>query len=493
MKTLLKVLLGLSLCASAMGQELLSPPMHLRKIKMSLMGQDPSPEEYLDFIMRYGLTEGLLRMKIREYLSSEAFSEKSFEFVEELLLLRPRIYSYERTRPNDMLSNLAFDIFRHDLSWDTFFTASSFMVRPRSSLVYYDDNNYEQDYFTAHMLPEQEEAIFGEEPFSVTVQDESLAAGFMLSRRFRDHYFNNPANKGRKRAAAVIRIGLCRSMIPDVEIGIDHERLEDLLARGGGLFQAASQVNPEGDHARKEDCRNCHIRGGLDPLAQTFKATEVILDRIPSPGRFTYITDEGEFFDRPVEGIGDWARVLITRPEYESCQVRNFWRYFAGDTIDLDRNPELMEDIIREWNSADRRVSALIEAILMSRPFRLDRRAVSESTESSADEIQEVIRRCTSCHLPGNVAPDFLRLPIRDEDGEDQTRLYARLILERLALGPYGDRRPTMPPASSSWRPNEEERTAILRWIEDGLPDAEGVRHLSEEDITAILYGEELR
>jgi hypothetical protein len=44
-----------------------------------------------------------------------------------------------------------------------------------------------------------------------------------------------------------------------------------------------------------------------------------------------------------------------------------------------------------------------------------------------------------------------------------------------------------MPPVSSPWQPREEEREAILKWIEAGMPDKTGKTHLTKKELNDIL------
>ena len=473
-------------------QDYLSPLMHLRKIKIRLTGTDPSFEEYRDFeesIRDCGDREvshpenfcvrAALRERVGRFFSSSNFYRKSVDFVFDLVQSKyTALPAGPKPLGSDMLTNLAVSIFDQNLSWDHFFTSASFSLGEDIGEVamFRDATIPERDYFSLH-LPEDER---GRGPLRVHIENPHLAAGFVLTKEFFRRFFNNSTNQGRSRAAAIIRIGLCDIMSPEVVLNSIHEMVEDTIARGGR--QQPRQGGSGDEHGRREDCMNCHIGRGLDPLAQTFWATELILSQHPFPGRFTYTSADGELFDVPVEGIGHWMRVLVTRPEYERCQVRHFWEHFVGDSELLDENPQLMQEVLRVFNEKGRRVLDFFEYLLLSDEFA--RKESSRQKQNSLfAEVSPTFEGCFSCHKSSNRIPDFRRLPIGD-GGE--TALYARRILERLALGPYSNLPATMPPPGTL-SPTGRQLGSILRWIRGGMPDASGKMHLSREEVENIF------
>ena len=66
------------------------------------------------------------------------------------------------------------------------------------------------------------------------------------------------------------------------------------------------------------------------------------------------------------------------------------------------------------------------------------------------------------------------------EHGLDVTQDYILSMIENLALVPYSrESARKMPPKASSWQPSDSDLKAVLEWIEAGVPDAQGRKHIS--------------
>ena len=450
--------------------EALSPTMHLRKVKMRLMGRDPTYGEYRDFQRQVSqvcgdddCAHGVLRDHVRRYMKTGAFFGRVLDFVDELLWLRPYTEwdfpSREEKKdfPGDTLTNLVLDIFRQNVSWDHFFVASVFRggssqgQLPSYSLSLMQlRTQSEYSYFVDHLeqgqVPPPHPRRHDDWPFVARVADPDLAAGLALTGRFNERFFNTTVNGGRKRAAGLIRLGLCESLIPEADLDAEHEARERHLALGllSGRLAGGDQ-----EHGEHPECAQCHIDRGLDPLAQSFLATELVLAPSPIPGRFTYQTREGETFDVPVRGLGHWMRILVTRPEYARCQVKHFWGLLVGNPDDLENNPDLMEEVLEAFESRDHRVLDFVEYLVLSDEFRRKYPSSQDRQISPLESrAQEALARCGSCHREGLLEVD----PDR--------------ILERLALGPHEGGTPTMPPPSAGWELKGRQREDILRWAQ---------------------------
>ena len=491
----------------------LSPAIHLRKIKMRLMGLDPSYDEYREFEERIALcgekdfsfpdndcVNEALRENMRSWFATNAFLGKNVEFVHDLLyiaherslygrvsIVKP--YGLEITNPKekDSLTNFVINIFYNNLSWDYFFTGESFTGPfPRPSAY---ESQQELSWFANHISSGQRPIESdNDKTFHAQVNDPHLAAGFMITPTFNQRFSNNPINKGRARAEVIIRVGLCDAMFPLTDLNEQYERLESLAARG--LGENASAQNREALHGLQPECQNCHIYRGLDPLAQTFWASELSLAQTPVPGRFTYRSKGGEIFDTPVEGIGHWARVLVTRAEYEQCQAKTFWKLFVGSPKLLEDDPLLMEKTVGAFNDNHRRVLDFIEYLLLSEQFRLREDPLIHRNPLFAS-AERVLEQCESCHQNEKGIPSFLQLPIA-VDGEDRTEFYAGRIMRRLENG-------TMPPISSPWRPSKGDVDSVFSWIRGGMPDVEGrvhraaqlsENHAAETGVSRITFNE---
>ena len=494
---ILRALALFLLCCSVFGSEYLSPVMHLRKIKMRLTGSDPTYSEYTEFVSAIsGCSDqkssspdndcvgGVLEGKIGEYMRTEAFIGTNVDFVHALLYLRPNDTPYEFRKTVSSLDLLVDDIFRYNRSWDDFFTSGRF--RAFNGKVDFS-LSHDSHYFSGHISPSQK-PLPRDAYFDIEVADADLAAGFMITPRFNARYFNGTVNGGRKRAAAILRIGICDTMFPAVERGDEHAGLEDRIARGLSIDEEPiDSQSLEKLHGRRRDCMQCHIYRGLDHLAWTFRASELVLSLKPTPGRFTYLRGNGDLIDEPVGGIGDFARKLVELEEYGQCQVRNFWRRFVGSEEVLDENPAVFADAVSSFDALGRRVQDFITYLVLHPEFRRIDPPTAKTIDPVYGRVRDVFRHCSACHK-GMPLPDFTSLPFVHGDGGDRTEYFVGRIIERLALEPYADAgERTMPPESSPWQPNAEDLEAIKAWIRAGAPDENGRRHLSESWFDGLL------
>ena len=448
------------------------PGGQLRKIKNRLTGTDPTYGEYVEFQLRLERECGqdvessclipIFRDYVRRYMDSGAFLGRVIDFVGETLWLKPYIQwdfpllEERESFPRDTLTNLVLDIFRHNLSWDHFFTASSFRQggEPGPTLPAYpsvttmvNDPGGEYAHFADHLLegegpPEREDRYNSLWPFRARVENSDLAAGFALTGRFNERFFDSLVNRGRRRAQAMIRIGLCDALNAEADFNASSKNEQVLLALG--LLGQKNYGDGEEEHGTNPQCRHCHEGRGLDPLAKTFGATELVIGKSPTPGRFVYRTDEGNVFDQPVRGIGHWMRVLITRPEYARCQVARFWDFFVGDSNDLKENRALGEKILEAFESRGRRVLDFVEYLVLSPEFL----GSHSPEENEGLTLRESLAPCRSCHR------------------EDFAEANPTLLLEKLALGPYENLSPSMPPPSAGWVLGPEGRETVLRWAQ---------------------------
>ena len=395
-------------------QEFLSPPMHYRKISMRLTGTDPSPEDYRGFQAQVEVcpdevcvTEALAE-RVQGAFASAYFKGKVHDFTDELLDIK-RDYDSNRIArekrglfPGDTLGNLVLSIFEENLSWDTFFTGGTFTnTRGNNSF-----RSYERAYLAPHLTRRVAPIPETNVPFTAQVEDARLRGGFTLTGLFNIRYPNTSINKGRGRAQAVIRVGLCDVLFPEAPLDDRHKRLEDQIARGH--YFGVRQENREALHGQSPDCRQCHIDRGLDPLAQTFWATEVFLDTHPVPGRFIHRAPDGTALDVPVEGIGQWMETLVATDSYARCQVKHFWSFFVGDARLLEENPDLMEEVVGQFNARGRRALDFLEYLVLSEEFR--RRETSRRPEIPSGRR---FGRVSSSAPPAMPFPGTRRRPAR--------------------------------------------------------------------------------
>ncbi|MBX7232024.1 MAG: hypothetical protein K1X29_08055 [Bdellovibrionales bacterium] len=489
------------LMSSISNAQLLSPMLRLRTIKMRLIAQDLNASDYRWLETSFSACrnkkrnaekdlceQAALTGRIRLYMKSDSFLGRGMEFAYNLLAVQPATIPVESIQDDsdehssgrssasfsiarlskDALANLVKGIFSTNQSWNRFFTAGEFTT-------------YEIEYYTK-FIPSQIKPFSTQKSVPVKIENPDIAAGFMITPRFLARYFNNPVNEGRKRAAGIMRVALCDSMFPAIERGEEHKAIEVEIALGRNQ-SAQGPIDGAKLHGTRRDCAQCHVYRGLDHMAWTFRSTEIALSDHPAMGRFTYVRKNGELVDIPVRGIGHLARVITKQPEFLSCQVRHFWSRYVGPVRYLDEFPEKEADLVDTYKNIGGRVQDFI-AYLMLRPEL----AMVDLPKAQLDPVfasaARVLTNCNQCHQ--GINPSFTILPIM-KDGTNVTNYFAGRIIERLALKPYAKvKQRSMPPESSPWQPKDEDLAAILTWIQAGMPDAQGVKHLNDADIKGL-------
>ena len=501
--------------------EFLSPQMHYRKIKMRLVGAEPTNSEYEAFQRsiescqssveseQKSCIDKQLSLIIHDLMGRQEYIGKIQDFARELFYLKPLGKHYEKISDSESLyygnedtfSNLVARIFSNNLSWDEFYTSGEFSFNSNQANGF---GGVDYKYFSAYLSDEDKKNLilynpnnynYGEsndfytnnqKEITVKVEDPNLAAGFMITPRFNARYYNTNINEGRKRSAAILRIGLCDPMFPAIERGQEHVGLEDEIAKGLNFDEILKAQNTAKLHGKRRDCMQCHVYRGLDHLAWTFRASEFVLDRKPSPGRFTYIREDGSLINDEVKGIGDFARKLVAEKQYRDCQTSHFFEKFVGDLKYLKQDPELLEKIGDNFDKVGRRVNDFIEYLLLSDEFRFKKRPHFVINELYK-RAEAVLVNCNNCHK--GKRPNFTKLPMIRK-GKDVTEKYAELILEDLGIKPVSfDGIRSMPPDSSPWQPNPDQIKDIENWIRSGMPDANGKKHLSESWLSSV-FGE---
>ena len=489
MKYVLLIALLLLACGAQASTEAprLSPAMHLRKIKFRLLGQDPDSLEYRELLARQAACaretaseaclDRHLRAKIREYMSRPEFVGRGVELVNSLLYLAPFPGPFERVKPTgDALTLLVERVFRENMSWTKLFTANEYDVIGLNPGLHANDVHY----FT-QFIPDALKPVRAGDRLRVKIPGEDIAAGILTTIRMSLRFYNTPVNEGRKRAAAIMRLGLCDDMFPAIERGDEHQQVEDQIAKGKKFEDIVAGMKDTEIHGQKRDCAQCHVYRSLDHLAWTFRGTELSLDPEPAPGRFTYLMPDGKVVDEPVRGLGHYARVLARQEPFIPCQVQTLWSEYVGEAASLKRDPDLSKRLAAEYQREGAGVQDVLEYMMMLPEFRTKSRGMLKDPRFKAAE--RILVNCNSCH---STVPSFTNLPIM-ERGQDRTQHYVGRIIERLALAPYARAtRRSMPPRSSPWHPTDDDVKAVLTWIEAGAPDATGKQFISLEWLESL-------
>jgi hypothetical protein len=405
------------------------------------------------------------------------FVGRGVEFVNALLYLAPFAGPYERVKPTpDSLTALVERIFRENMSWTKLFTFNEYDIVGINPLLHASDVHY----FT-QFIPDELKPVRAGDRFRIKIPGEDIAAGILTTIRMTTRFYNTPVNEGRKRAAAIMRLGLCDDMFPAIERGDEHQQVEDQIAKGKKFEDIVAGMKDTEIHGQKRDCAQCHVYRSLDHLAWTFRGTELSLDLNSAPGRFTYLMPSGKVVDQPVRGLGHYAKVLTEQELFVPCQVQTLWSEYVGEGASLKQNPALAKKLADEYRRENVGVQDVLEQMLMLPEFR--QRAKGRAKNPLFTAAERVLVNCNNCHSD---TPSFTELPIIEYD-EDKTEHYMGRIIERLALHPYARAtRRSMPPRSSPWQPTDDDVKAVLYWIEGGAPDVNGKKFVTPDWLEAL-------
>jgi hypothetical protein len=488
------IFLALIFSQSSHANSTLSPALHLRKIKFRLTGQDPSSAEYYAIQKREKECAGqsaacmndYLRAKVQEYMGQPQFIGKGVELVNSLMYFAPFSKPYEavseksveRYRISDSLTLLSKRIFTENRKWTELFTANEYELTSTENTFVISDV-----LFFSSFIPDELKPVEKGSRLRVSLP-EDIAAGFITTPRMNLRFFNTPVNEGRKRAAAVLRIGFCDDMFPAIERGEEHRLVEDQIARGKKFEEVIEGMKQANLHGQRKDCAQCHVYRSLDHLAWTFRGFELGLDPKPAPGRFTYLMPDGKVVDQPVRGIGHYARVLTEQEIFVPCQVKNLWTEFGGSSVTLERNKDLQDRLAAEYRREGSGIKDFLSFMVLQPEFRKVGRDLIVDPKFAAAE--KVMINCNNCH--GGRRPSFTKLPIM-VNGVDRTQVWIERIISSLDIQPYSknaDYAEPMPPFDGPWQPSTSDLQAVREWIEAGVPDAEGKKHISLEWLESL-------
>lgn len=492
----------------------ISDTAYLRKLTAYLVGRQPTAAEYLALEKVIGNPDQrdlFFDQKIDELLNSDQHADKMVYSLSELYQVKS---PYKKKAPQDGLTSIFYRIARQNLPWtqllnlnvyqsDGYESQIPFSATPerpngptqeeiRNRLPYdvglrlrkehiflaqFKPTSVQlfNDFDMVNPLPPLKEDFTGNESF----------AGSITTARFMERYGNSALNKNRRRAAAVFRIFLCDSMaaaVPDQGSNLDGildriypdpQKTEDELR---------DQLRQSGDaiHGTQKDCMACHFK--LDPAGQTMINIAVSVSKYTTPGALAFLRD-GQLVHIPVKSVGDLGEAISRQPEFASCQVNHFWRWFVGTDVPLSnsRRQEIERDLIQNglkpW--------PLIKSLVKSPEFRRSPEPLNPN-RSLGLQAKSFLQKCDSCHTArggvwtsnGEMVPTLSKWPIGGSSEKMKFWLvdYVAKVLD--LTGQSGVR--SMPPRSSPWQPTVSEIKNLRQWIETGAPDENGVKQIEE-------------
>ncbi|MES2964903.1 MAG: hypothetical protein V4760_13510, partial [Bdellovibrionota bacterium] len=299
--------------------------------------------------------------------------------------------------------------------------------------------------------------------------DDVRVAGALTTARFSARYNTTVLNKNRKRAAAVFKIFFCDAMTPNVPANGDkhYEFVEATFPEKFEVTEETIRSMAAGTdkHGTDKDCVACHYK--LDPMGKVFQTSALALHPRPAAGAlvFTRLVT-GELITVPGKGIGDVAKAITQQPEYETCQVKWFWKEFIGQDAKLPVQDR--PAWVKKFNAVGRKTNDFVLELVTSDQFR--RRPVEPPPPElvTFDKVEDLLQRCDSCHAREMTIPQFSSLPI----GGSQT-LHEETVkgmIDRLDRAD-GDKK-KMPKESAGWKTSEIE--LVRKWLAQGARDEFG-------------------
>jgi hypothetical protein len=493
-------LLMISFFSSLANANELSAAQRLRKLSIQLRGQDPSASEYED-LKQTSNTEAFFSKKANEYIGDSAHVEKMEQRLLELFRLKikngPYIKhsrsSYGLSDSSNALNHLFRNIVSSNLSWDELLVSKSYKTFNVSSNNQFSEWGFLKKTFpeqlpetadgvitkgTSLMNDESDGVDYWREVIAKTEVQKQVTAGSITTGRFFERYPTTKLNKNRKRAAAIFRIFLCDDMRPVV-----LENAEDdaqLLAASLGQnmkTEVHSTEAQEKRHGTDAQCMSCHYK--LDPMADTFRTSGLVLSPWPAAGKLVYTQDNGKQVNVGVKGIGGLGEAIAQQPAYAQCQVKHFWEWFIGKDVSLPEKRLLQ--LTSEFDRLGRRPNDFIEYLVQQPEYKVI--PTTGHQEITITNVKPILQKCDQCHGKQNI-PMFSILPIKNSDYNHSGWL--KQISEHLDLKNNG-RDADMPPKNAGWELTENERDLIGRWLLDGAKDDRGEQTITEAQATTLV------
>ncbi len=483
---------GFARTASERGQPTLSHEARLRKLSLHLRGVTPELAEYEELKNAPDAAQ-FFEKKTTEYLKSPRYVAKMVDRLDTLFRLKlssglpeSRDLNLLQVEPDPTL-NPGGDIYnamdflfakiaKDNLSWDALLTNKNYFVQnPEPTAL----RRVSDLAFFKPIAPELPEPLPPSPVFSIPVtsgaksyellktnfkETDSRLAGAISTSRFLARYSTTNLNKSRGRAAAIFRIFMCDDMRAVVEPKADEEAelLNNAFPKpiSRELLQSHVRADEE-KHGSQAACMACHYK--LDPMGSAFinYSTNVALE--PANGALVFKRADGTLVEEKGKGLGEVLAFITKQPEYATCQVSHFWKWFVrGDKLPPESR---MKELVAKFNQLGRKTNDFVQYLVSQPEFYVHPDAIVVST--SISDVKPVLQRCDECHagVTTDTIPSFIKLPIGGTDKEH--REWLTNIADKLDLK-HGGVAKQMPPTSSAWQPTNQEIISMKDWIRQG-------------------------
>lgn len=460
----------------------------LIKLSKALKGEPPSLNERqeLQQAIKDGAAETYLRGKTLQYLQDRKFSFKLKQKYDELVRVRTTLTEVKAPSRFREVGLSAYDILLQEIidkntSWDNILTQKKYAT------YFGNSNSFGEPDFFQNLLPQElerdlDEVLEEDGSYSSNGPEKSIykfdfpaddqrVSGILTTQRFFNRYVNTALNKNRRRAAAVFRIFLCDTMIataPTADASSEQKDYDIIFPDHKSLTEQDIRKSATGNiHGQQADCMKCHYK--LDPLGQVFALSAVTVAPMASPGSLIYQGQGQRKVNIPLKGFGDLGQKITQQPEYVSCQVSHFWRWYIGKDVTI--TPAIEKELVEAFERVGRKPKDFV-AYLVSRPEFKEKPQVLSEGQILAHRVTTTFKNCNSCHdSQGESVWDLTALPY----GTDaKTRAEAIATLRKVLDVDHDGANAEMPPKSSLWKPSKEEFSAIKKWLEMGAPDFQG-------------------
>jgi len=328
----------------------------------------------------------------------------------------------------------------------------------------------------------------------ISVEPKINRAGLLSTPEFLERFTSTASNRNYKRAAQIYRTFLCDPM--QAVIVSDSEMDRKLLAMANvGLVTGRPERDQLGDfssssnrHASDPACQKCHRK--LDPVAQLYEASTLELSPIANSGALVIDSVDGPVFRREVVGLRDFAQVLIQQPQYVECQVRQFWKWFVGQDVNL--NHDRLDQVIAAFNASGRKPGKYIQWLVSQPEFDPEFEVPREHQIYTQGSY--VLSRCNTCHenpslKPKVPIPNFSKFPIGGS--ERSHKIWLSKIAASLDLA-NGGRAATMPPQDQAEPLGREDLRALNQWLRVGAVTPSGSFGVTASDFANLVAHEEV-
>ncbi len=370
--------------------------------------------------------------QIQTWMHSPLYKKKLNHWFSEQL-------GFDRNNQNGydpLLNHILDDLVDKNQSWDQLLLAA-----PTQKKAYQSTSNFNYNSFYRHI--------------DNVVSNDLRVAGILSTSSFYHRYPNSLFNRNRSKAAAVYRIFLCDSMkqiVPSSEsLTKSFEQILSLKEEKQLKEDIETLTQNKDPHGTQPGCVKCHYK--IDPLANAFGWSVATLPPFPRPGKLLFHRD-GQLIEIKGNSIRELARAITQTPEYESCQVKKFWKRFIGSNIPLDSKTE--KEITRQFNASGRKINNFIQYLVLRPEFRQRKVKIKKTAIESKKNLQKILKRCDQCHIDDEVNVSAFS-PLLENQNKEEVSLIFKTISSAIDLENRGENASMPPLKDTSLSPEDYE------------------------------------